>query len=451
MNPKQKNYIFLISTIAALGGLLFGFDTAVISGTTPFIKPYFNLDDIWLGWTVSSLLAGCIIGVISAGKPSDVFGRKKTMMAAAILFAVSAVGSALAHKLSFFICYRILGGFGVGIASMLVPMYISEVSPAASRGRLVSFNQLAIVIGILLAFISNALLVNTGENNWRWMLAVMSMPAILFFIFLFFAPESPRWLVQKSKSQDAFKILERINGTEIAESELAAIEKSIREEEDSGTFREVFSGRMRPILIIGVFIAVFSQITGINSIMYYAPVIFQSIGAGASSAVMQTVIIGGGNLIFTFVAISLIDRLGRKPLLIGGVTGMIVSLSAIAVAFYFRKYEGFLILFLILTYIASFSASVGPVGWVLIAEIFPNKLRSKAMSVSIVSLWLANFLLILVFPLILNKFGGAAAFLIFDIMCVFLLLFTISRCLKQRVRALKSSNAFLLKSTTINR
>ena len=317
--------------------MLFGFDTAVISGTTPFIKPYFNLDDIWLGWTVSSLLAGCIIGVISAGKPSDLFGRKKTMMAAAVLFALSAVGSALAHNLSFFIGYRIMGGFGVGIASMLAPMYISEVSPAGSRGRLVSFNQLAIVIGILLAFISNAMLVNTGENNWRWMLAVMGLPAILFFIFLFFAPESPRWLVQKNNSGHAFYILERINGTELAREELATIEESIKEEEDSGTFGEIFSGRMRPILLIGVFIAVFSQITGINSIMYYAPVIFQSIGAGTSSAVIQTVIIGGGNLIFTFVAISLIDRLGRKPLLIGGVTGMIISLSSIAVAFYFKS------------------------------------------------------------------------------------------------------------------
>jgi SP family arabinose:H+ symporter-like MFS transporter len=445
MNPKQKNYIFLISTIAALGGLLFGFDTAVISGTTPFIKPYFNLDDIWLGWTVSSLLAGCIIGVISAGKPSDVFGRKKTMMAAAILFALSAVGSALAHKLSFFIGYRIIGGFGVGIASMLVPMYISEVSPAARRGRLVSFNQLAIVIGILLAFISNAMLVNTGENNWRWMLAVMSLPAIIFFIFLFFAPESPRWLVQKDNSPAAFKILERINGTELAGEELAAIEESIREEEDSGTFGEVFSVRMRPILLIGVFIAVFSQITGINSIMYYAPVIFQSIGAGASSAVMQTVIIGGGNLIFTFVAISLIDRLGRKPLLIGGVIGMIISLSSIAVAFYFKKYEGYLILFLILTYIASFSASLGPVGWVLISEIFPNKLRSKAMSVSIVSLWLTNFLLILVFPLILNRLGGAVAFLIFDIMCVILLLFTIFRVPETRGKSLEELERILVK------
>ena len=441
----KKNYIFLISSIAALGGLLFGFDTAVISGTTPFIKPYFNLDDIWLGWTVSSLLAGCIIGVISAGKPSDLFGRKKTMMAAAILFCLSAVGSALAHKLLFFIGYRIIGGFGVGIASMLVPMYISEVSPAASRGRLVSFNQLAIVIGILLAFISNAILVNSGENNWRWMLAVMSLPAILFFIFLFFAPESPRWLVQKDNSPDAFKILEKINGTELAREELASIERSIKEEEDSGTFREVFSGRMRPILIIGVFIAVFSQITGINSIMYYAPVIFQSIGAGASSAVMQTVIIGGGNLIFTFVAISLIDRLGRKPLLIGGIVGMIISLSSIAVAFYFKKYEGYLILFLILTYIASFSASLGPVGWVLISEIFPNKLRSKAMSVSIVSLWLTNFLLILVFPLMLNRLGGAVAFLIFDIMCVILLLFTIFRVPETRGKSLEELERILVR------
>jgi MFS transporter, SP family, arabinose:H+ symporter len=445
MDPKQKNYIFLISAIAALGGLLFGFDTAVISGTTPFIKPYFGLDDIWLGWTVSSLLGGCIIGVISAGKPSDLFGRKKTLMSAAVLFASSAIGSALANNLFFFITFRIIGGFGVGIASMLSPMYISEVSPAASRGRLVSYNQLAIVIGILLAFVSNALLVGTGENNWRWMLGVMGLPAILFFFSLFFAPESPRWLVQKGLSVRAFGILEKINGTGKAGEELASIEESIKTELDSGTFREVFSGQIRPILIIGVFLSVFSQITGINSIMYYAPVIFQSIGAGAGSAVIQTAIIGGGNLIFTFVAISLIDRLGRKPLLIGGVTGMIVSLSAIAIAFYLKRYEGYLILFLILTYIASFSASLGPVTWVLVSEIFPNKLRSKAMSVAIVSLWTANFLLILVFPVILNRFGGATAFFIFDMMCIILLLFTIFRVPETRGKSLEELEQVLIK------
>jgi MFS transporter, SP family, arabinose:H+ symporter len=445
MSSDQKNYVMLISSIAALGGLLFGFDTAVISGTTPFIKPYFNLDDIWLGWTVSSLLFGCIIGVISAGKPSDLFGRKTTLMAAAFLFLISAIGSSLANKLSVFIFFRITGGLGVGIASMLSPMYISEISPAARRGRLVSFNQLAIVIGILLAFISNALLVDTGENNWRWMLAVMGLPALLFFIFLFFAPESPRWLVQKAFSEKAYVILEKINGDSAARMEIQAIEESIREEEDSGTFREVFSPRMRPILIIGIFLCVFSQITGINSIMYYAPVIFQSIGAAASSAVTQTAIIGGGNLIFTFVAISLIDRLGRKPLLIGGVTGMIVSLTSISAAFFLQKTEGYIILFLILMYIASFSASVGAVTWVIVSEIFPNKLRSKAMSLSIVSLWIANFFLILVFPLMLTRLGGAAAFLLFDVMCVILLVFTILRVPETRGKSLEELEKILLK------
>jgi len=445
MESPRNNYVILISSIAALGGLLFGFDTAVISGTTPFIKPYFGLNDIWLGWTVSSLLFGCIIGVISAGKPSDLFGRKKTLMVAALLFVISAFGSAVASRLSIFISFRILGGLGVGIASMLSPMYISEISPAERRGRLVSLNQLAIVIGILLAFISNALLVDTGENNWRWMLAVMSIPALLFFVFLFFAPESPRWLVQKGFSNEAFTILSKVNGSDEAKIELSEIEKSIRDEEDSGAFSEVFSPKMRPILFMGVFLCVFSQITGINSIMYYAPVIFQSIGAGASNAIMQTAMIGGGNLIFTFVAISLVDRLGRKPLLIGGVSGMIISLTSIATAFYFQRTDGYIILFLILIYIASFSASVGAVTWVIVSEIFPNKLRSKAMSVSIVSLWIANFILILVFPLMLSRLGGASAFLIFDVMCVLLLLFAVFKLPETKGKSLEELEKILLK------
>ena len=445
MNPARKNYVLLISSIAALGGLLFGFDTAVISGTTPFIKPYFSLDDFWLGWTVSSLLFGCIIGVISAGKPGDIFGRKKTLMAAAFLFVVSAAGSALASSLVVFIIYRIIGGLGVGIASMLSPMYISEISPAAQRGRLVSFNQLAIVIGILLAFVSNALLVDTGENNWRWMLAVMGMPALLFLVSLFFAPESPRWLVQKGFSEQALVILGKINGSSAAGEELKTIEASIAEEKDSGSFREVFSPSMRPVLLIGVFLCVFSQITGINSIMYYAPVIFQSIGAGAGNAVFQTAFIGGGNLIFTFVAIALVDRLGRKPLLIGGVTGMIVSLTSIAAAFYMKRTEGYILLVLILMYIASFSASVGAVTWVIVSEIFPNKLRSKAMSVSIVSLWLSNFALILVFPMMLNRLGGATSFLFFDVMCVLLLLFVLIKLPETKGKSLEELESMLVR------
>jgi SP family arabinose:H+ symporter-like MFS transporter len=446
MTAGKKNYVLIISTIAALGGLLYGFDTAVISGTTPFIKPYFDLSDIGLGWAVSSLLVGCIVGVILAGKPNDVFGRKKTLMSAAILFIVSAVGSAVATHFSVFIVFRIVGGFGVGIASMVSPMYISEIAPAARRGRLVSINQLAIVIGVLLAFVSNALLVDSGENNWRWMLAVMAFPGLLFFIFLFFAPESPRWLVQKGFSARAVKILENVNGSDLAREEVIAIEESIKTELFTGTYREVFSLRMRPILIIGLFIAVFSQITGINSIMYYAPVIFQSIGAEANSAVLQTVLIGGCNLIFTLLAIVLIDKSGRKPLLIGGTIGMMISLIFIALAFFQKRYEGFVILFFILTYCASFSASMGCVGMALISEIFPNKLRSKAMSVAIVAVWLANFILILVFPIILNRLGGAVVFLLFAFMCILLLLFTIFRIPETKGKSLEELEKVLLKS-----
>jgi len=448
MKHHHRNYVLLISTIASLGGLLFGFDTAVISGTTPFIQPYFGLNDIGLGWTVSSLLGGCIIGVMFAGKPGDVFGRKKTLMAAALFFFISAAGSALAESLYVFILFRIIGGLAVGIASVLSPMYISEVSPADRRGRLVTLNQLAIVIGILIAFISNVLLVDTGNNNWRWMLAVMGLPALLFFFSLFFAPESPRWLVQKGLSKEALMILGKINGPEAAAPELLSIEESVRSEEDTGTYREVFSVRVRPMLIIGIFIAVFSQITGINSIMYYAPVIFQSIGAGAGSAVTQTAFIGGCNLLFTFVAIAMIDKIGRKPLLIGGVSGMFVSLTSIAVAFYLKKYDGYVILFFILLYIASFAASLGPVSWVLISEIFPNKLRSKAMSLAVVSLWIAKFLLILVFPVILNRLGGATAFLLFAVMCLFLLLFTIFRVPETRGRSLEELEKLLIRDTS---
>jgi SP family arabinose:H+ symporter-like MFS transporter len=448
MIARQKNYVLIISTIAALGGLLYGFDTAVISGTIPFIRPYFDLNDIGLGWAVSSLLVGCILGVVLAGKSSDLFGRKKSLMSAAILFILSAVGSAVAKNFSVFIVFRILGGLGVGIASMLSPMYISEISPAARRGRLVSINQLAIVIGILLAFVSNALLVKSGDNNWRLMLSVMGMPGLLFFIFLFFAPESPRWLVQKGFSDKALEILGNVNGSELAREELLAIEESVKTEQFTGTYREVFSRPIRPILIIGMFLAVFSQITGINSIMYYAPVIFQSIGTGASSAILQTVLIGGCNLIFTLLSIILIDKLGRKPLLIGGTAGMMISLTFLAMAFFLKKHEGYVILFFILTYIASFASSIGCAGMVIISEIFPNRLRSKAMSVAIILVWLTNFILILVFPTILNRLGGGAAFLIFALMCVLLLLFIIFRIPETKGKSLEELEKILVKRKT---
>jgi MFS transporter, SP family, arabinose:H+ symporter len=446
MKEKNNTFLILASVVAALGGLLFGFDTAVISGTTPFIQPYFHLNDVGLGWTVSSLLIGCIVGVTLSGKPGDLFGRRNTLRVAALVFLVSAVGSALAAKLWIFVTFRFFGGIAVGTVSMLSPMYISEIAPGPRRGALVSLNQLAIVIGILIAFFSNYLLVGSGPDNWRWMLSVMGLPALFFFVALLFVPESPRWLVQKGKANEAFDILRRINGSEKAAAELADIEKSISSEE-MGTYHEVFSKGMRPLLLIGILLAVFSQLSGINSIMYYAPIIFQKMGTGTSSALMQTIAVGAVNLTFTLVSLRLIDRWGRKPLLIVGAIGMVVSLSVMAGAFFTEHFGGYLILTFILIFIASFAMSIGPVSWVVIAEIFPNKLRSKAMSVAIVSLWTTTFLVSLTFPVILDRLGGGAAFSLFGFMCLLLLFYVIFKLPETKGKSLEELERILARRT----
>jgi len=434
---KTQNFTVFVTSVASLGGLLFGFDTAVISGTTSFIQPYFDLSDIGLGWTVSSLLLGCIVGVVIAGRLGDDYGRKKTLIISATLFFVSAIGSALAHELVTFILFRILGGLGVGVASMLSPMYISEIAPAEHRGRLVTYYQLAIVIGILLAFTSNMLLVDTGANNWRWMLSIMAMPAMVFFGLLLFAPESPRWLLQKERKDQARIILSKINGAEKADVEIEKISKALTEESDAGKYSELFSPKMGAVLFMGIFIAVFSQITGINSIMYYAPVIFQTMGEGVNNSIIQTTFIGGTNLLFTIIAIVFVDRIGRKKLLIAGVTMMIVALSGISIIYLLEQFTGYLALVFILLYIAAFASSLGPISWVVISEIFPNRLRSKAMSVSIVALWVTNFLLILIFPVMLKKLGGAFSFLFFDVMCILLLLFAVYKLPETKGKSLE--------------
>jgi len=444
MGTRPSRYVILVTAVAALGGLLFGFDTAVISGTTPFIQPYFNLSDIGLGWTVSSLLLGCIAGVLSAGKPGDVFGRKSTLMVSAGLFFLSAVGSSLSREIEIFIAFRIMGGLAVGSASILSPMYIAEVAPAAVRGRMVSVNQLAIVIGIGLAFVTNALLVNTGENNWRWMLVVMGIPAMLFFFSLTIAPSSPRWLMQKGRREKSLEVLLRLNNEENAHKELLNIEQSIYRTKEEGSYGELFSPGIRPVMWVGILLAVFSQITGINSIMYYAPVIFKSIGNSVDSAITQTAFIGGVNLVFTLVAIAAIDKLGRKRLLLLGVSGMVLSLTVISLAFFLNRFEGYLILVCMLAYIASFAISLGPVTWVLISEIFPNRLRSKAMSVAVMALWLTNFLLILVFPVMLNRLGGGFSFLFFTAMSILLLLFTLFRIPETKGKSLEEIENLLI-------
>ncbi|MCK9641242.1 MAG: sugar porter family MFS transporter [Prolixibacteraceae bacterium] len=420
----MKGYVVLISVVAALGGLLFGFDTAVISGTINFIQPYFGLSETGLGWTVSSLLFGCIGGVFLAGKVGDHYGRKKVLMMAALLFFVSSVGSATAHVLIFFLIARILGGLAVGVASILSPMYIAELAPAKYRGTLVSLNQLAIVIGILVAFFSNYLLVGTGENNWRWMLLVMAAPAILLFFSLFMVPESPRWLVARGRTDEALQVLIKTSGKESARLELAEIELTLTKHEDS-TFRDLLAPKIRPLLNIGIILAVFQQITGINTIMYYAPKIFANVGQSNDSALMQTILIGGTNLIFTLVALVLIDRFGRKLLIQIGSLGMMLMLAGLSALFFTNHTSGVLVLIFILGYIAFFAASLGPALWVVAAELFPNRLRSKGMSVAIVSLWIACTIVTIVFPIMLEKLSGGITFLIFALICLANLLYVL--------------------------
>jgi SP family arabinose:H+ symporter-like MFS transporter len=420
----MKSYVILISVVAALGGLLFGFDTAVISGTINFIQPYFGLSEAGLGWTVSSLLFGCIVGVMLAGNAGDHYGRKKMLMLAALLFFISAIGSASASSLEFFIFARILGGLAVGVASILSPMYIAELAPAKYRGTLVSLNQLAIVIGILVAFFSNYLLVGTGENNWRWMLLVMAAPAVLLFFSLFLVPESPRWLVAKGRQDQALRVLLKTLGREFAHAELKEIGKTLKNQEES-TFSDLLAPKIRPLLFIGIILAVFQQITGINTIMYYAPKIFANVGQSNDSALMQTILIGGINLVFTLVAMVLIDRFGRKILILIGSLGMALMLAGLSTLFFLKETSGILVLVFILGYIAFFAASLGPALWVVAAELFPNRLRSKGMSVAIVSLWIACAIVTIAFPIMLEKLSGGTTFLVFALICVANLLYVI--------------------------
>ena len=413
----MKGYVVLISVVAALGGLLFGFDTAVISGTINFIQPYFGLSEAGLGWTVSTLLFGCIAGVYIAGKAGDYYGRKKVLMIAAILFFISAIGSASAHTLTFFVFSRVLGGLAVGVASILSPMYIAELAPAKYRGTLVSLNQLAVVVGIQVAFFSNYLLADTGVNNWRWMLLVMAAPAILLFYCLFLVPESPRWLVARKRTDAAITVLLKTSGEEFAYSELHEIESTLKVQEES-TYRELFGPKVRPLLFIGIILAVFQQITGINTIMYYAPKIFANVGQSNNSALLQTIAIGSTNLIFTLVAMALIDRSGRKMLILIGSAGMALMLSGLSVLFFIKETSGILVLLFILGYIAFFAASLGPAIWVVATELFPNRLRSKGMSVAIVALWIACTIVTISFPVMLEKLSGGITFLIFAMICL---------------------------------
>ncbi len=421
-------FILQITIVAALGGLLFGYDTAVIAGAIGYLQTKFDLSAAMVGWAASSAIWGCIIGVLCTGFLSDRFGRKKVMILTAVLFAISAIGSAIPNSLTEFIIARFIGGLGVGAASMLSPLYISEIAPAKNRGKLVSLYQLAIVIGINLVYFINLEIatLNTEawnvEYGWRWMLGSETLPALLFFVLLFFVPESPRWLVKNGREAEALITLEKINGYEKSREILADIKGVLNQE--TGTIKELFKPGLRIALVVGVFLALFSQITGINAIIYYAPEIFKSVGFGTDSAFSQTVFIGLVNTLFTFVALIFIDKAGRKTLLLWGVAGMVVCLAGVAISFYFNFTSGPWLLIFILGYIACFASSLGPIPWVIISEIFPTKTRGIAMSFCTVVLWIGVLLITQLTPIFLEDLGGAFTFCIFLVNAIFLLIFT---------------------------
>lgn len=413
----NQSYIVLVSMISALAGLLFGFDTAIISGTISYLQPYFELNEFSLGWAVSSILLGCALGAFIAGKLSDVCGRKTTLMFCAFLFAATGIGTGLAESLQVFVGFRILSGLAVGTAAMVGPMYIAETVPASLRGRMVSLYQLAIVSGILMAYLSNYLLSDIGENNWRWMFASQAFPSALFFVSLFFVPESPRWLVQKDRSQEAKKILEKVGGIEYCRIEVAAIEESFQHETKE-KLSALWLPSFRSVLWIGIVIAVFQQITGINAIIYYAPEIFKYTGVSNENALLQTIGIGIMMFLFTLVAIWLVDKAGRRMLLLAGCAVMGLSLIGVAACFHFSYFDHYLVLIFLMLYIAGFSASLGAVTWVLLSEIFPNRIRALALSLSTLVLWVADFAASFSFPVLNEKLGVAATLMIFAGLCV---------------------------------
>lgn len=421
-------FVIKISVVAALGGLLFGYDTAVIAGAIGPLTQKFDLSPAMVGWAVSSAIWGCVFGAMTAGYMSDRWGRKNVLIVTAILFTISAIGSAIPTSLFTFVVARFIGGLGIGAASMLSPLYIAEIAPSDKRGRLVTLYQLAIVIGINLIYFVNMKIAAAGDElwnievGWRYMLGSGTLPALLFFALLFFVPESPRWLIKRNRNEEALDTLERVNGTDRAKAIFQEIKGTLNEE--SGTVKELFAPGLRRALIIGIVLALFSQITGINAIIYYAPEIFKSAGLGADSALAQTFLIGIVNTVFTFVALWLIDLVGRKKLLLWGVGGMVVCLLATGLCFYLNVDGGAWLLIFILGYIACFASSLGPIPWVIMSEIFPTKIRGIAMSVATLVLWIGVVLITQLTPMLLEGIGGAFTFWVFMINSVILFVFT---------------------------
>lgn len=506
--------------IVALGGLLMGFDASVISGVVKFIEPEFNLTKLELGWSVASLTLTATLAMMFAGPLSDAYGRRTVLRYAAVLYAISAVASAIAPTFLFLVIARMIGGLGVGASLILAPMYIAEISPPALRGRMVSFNQLNIVIGISLAFFTNYMILQLGksdaawalnlkfdEYNWRWMLGLETLPAVLYFVGLFMVPRSPRWLIMKGRFDEAQVVMTRFTNVEDAQRDIDAIKASIAQEEnkEEAKVADLFKPNMKLVITIGVVVGVLQQITGINSVFFYAPMIFEQSGIGTDASFIQAILVGLTNLVFTILAILFIDRLGRKPLLSFGVAGIAICMFLLAYGFnsaaytltpetmamlpeqvdqlklaplsgqiygsdvdYKRaltevlgeaavatyesnlitaaiKMNPTLILIAIIGFVASFAISIGPVMWVLFSELFPNKIRGIAISFVGLINSAVSFLVQWIFPWELATLGSAGTFLVYGLFAAAGLIFIVKVIPETKGKSLEELEAQLVK------
>lgn len=418
----SKNSVVAWSMVVALGGFLFGFDTAVISGAEKSIQQFWQLTVFEHGLTISIALIGTVIGSLLGSRPSDRFGRKNTLYFVAIAYLLSSLGTAFADNWYLFLAFRFLGGLGVGASSVTAPIYISEVSPADQRGRLVGLFQFNVVLGILISYLSNYLISQIGDSSWRLMLGVQAVPALIFLVLIRFIPESPRWLIlKKGEFEKALKILKIINPLN-CDDELVAIKNSKLESTSVNT-NNLFSGEYKTPIILAVLFAFFNQVSGINAIIYYAPRIFEMAGLGAHSSLLSTVGIGMINFIFTLLAINIIDKVGRKVLMLIGSFGLIASLFLVAFTFYTKNFSGFAIPVYIMLFIAFFAFSQGAVIWVFISEIFPNQVRAKGQTLGSSTHWVMAALIAFSFPFFAEKLGGATTFCFFGTMMVLQLIF----------------------------
>jgi len=433
MSAYNIRYVLGVALIGALGGFLFGYDWVVIGGAKPFYEQFFLINDIpaMQGWVMSSALLGCVLGAMSSGVISDRLGRRVALFIAAALFTSSAIGTGSANSVSMFVFFRIWGGLGIGLASSVSPIFISEISPASMRGRFVTLNQLTIVIGVLLAQIVNWLIAQpvpedataafireswNGQMGWRWMFWAETIPAFLFFVLLFAVPESPRWLVRAEKTEKASAVLAKVGGKQYAADRIRDIRQSFGAVTEKINYRLLLSKTIFPIVFLGVFLAFFQQWCGINVVFNYADEIFSAAGFGVSDTLFNIVITGIVNLVFTFVAIRTVDNWGRRALMITGSLGLSIVYVMVGTSYYF-DFKGVSTLIFILMGIAVYAMTLAPITWVVLSEIFPNKIRGTAMAVATTALWIGSFLLVILFPILNSSLGAHGTFWVYAAIC----------------------------------